>query len=193
MLRSATKSRAETRGQRASVQQLAPLQSPEPPVEEVDVVPGRLTQTQWEDMLRSEATGDVVGEIMEELTGHVLEGCLRKHVHKQLVAFSVSWAKDFLVQALELEFLYRDEGDRPDEASSYGTEDLEPVPPPIDSWAQGCVPVVARPQNVEPESARPPCAAAQLISAPEQHEDRDRDTPADSSREYRCTSSANAP
>lgn len=198
MSQSATKPRVERRPRRTTVQQLAAPQSPGTPEEEeeeVDVVPGRLTQTQWVDVLRSEDADDVVGEMMEEFTAHVLERCLDSHVHKTLVAFSVSWAKDFLVQALELHFMYRDEGDGPEEVSSDVAEDLEPVPPPIDSWAPGCVPVVysntppsttpqqvARPENPEPESVRPPCATAH---APEQHEDTDREPPADSSSTQR--------
>lgn len=60
----------------------------------------------------------------------------------QLVIFSVNWAKEFLIQAMELQFMYRDKGDGPEEIFSEVTEDFEPVPPPIDSWAPGCMPVV---------------------------------------------------
>ncbi|KAK0147283.1 hypothetical protein N1851_013294 [Merluccius polli] len=188
MSRSASKSHAD---KRASVQVASPSQ--DLPVE---VVPGRLTQTQWEDMLRLEDTDDLVGEIMEELVGNVMERCLKTYIHKQLVAFSVSWAKGFLVQALELQFLYRDEGDGPEEASS-DAEDSEPVPSPIDSWAQGCVPVVyvnsppspphttpqevVRMESTEPKSTRPPCAPGQMTRTEPQEKDREMSGPADNS------------
>ncbi|KAJ3604108.1 hypothetical protein NHX12_028849 [Muraenolepis orangiensis] len=189
MSRSATKSRAGTRAHGASVQVASP-QSPlkEPPVE-VEVVPG-LTLTQWDDMLRVEETDDVVGEIMEELMERVMDGCLKSYVEKQAVAYSVSWARDFLVQAVQLEFLYRDEGDGPEEASILA-EDSEPVPPRIDSWAPGCMAVtyinspdkVASLENTEPTSRRRPCTEAQLISPTEQQgQDRGTSGPADNKK-----------
>ncbi|XP_030214177.1 uncharacterized protein C2orf81 homolog isoform X2 [Gadus morhua] len=198
MSRSASKSRADTRGPKAPVQAASP-QSNDPPVEE-DVVPGHLTQTQWEDLLKLEETGENVEEIVEDLMGNVMEKCLKSHIHKQLVAFTVCWAKDFLVEAMELALLYRDPGDGPEEAFSTA-EDSQPVPSPIDSWAQGCVPVVsissppppplpphATPHKAagldkkEPGSPRPPCPEAQLNSSRVQHEKhRERSGPADHS------------
>ena len=82
MSRSASKSRADTRGPKAPVQAASP-QSNDPPVEE-DVVPGHLTQTQWEDLLKLEETGENVEEIVEDLMGNVMEKCLKSHIHKQV-------------------------------------------------------------------------------------------------------------
>lgn len=48
-----------------------------------------------------------------------------------------------------------------------------------------CCEQVETPENPEAESDGPPCATSQLISAPEQHEDTDREPPADSSNTQR--------
>ena len=82
MSRSASKSRTETRGPKASVP-AAPPQSPGPPVEE-GLVPGPLTQTQWQALLRLEETGGPVRAVVEELVGGAMERCLQTHVGQQV-------------------------------------------------------------------------------------------------------------
>ncbi|KAK0149209.1 hypothetical protein N1851_010267 [Merluccius polli] len=121
-----------------------------------------------EDMLRLEDTDDLVGEN---------NGGTRGQCHGALVAFSVSWAKGFLVQALELQFLYRDEGDGPEEASS-DADDSEPVPSPIDSWAQGCGKDGEYRAKIHPA---PPCAPGQMTRTEPQEKDREMSGPADNS------------
>lgn len=59
----------------------------------------------------------------------------------QLVPFAVAWAKDAMVQVIKGQFLMRDEGDGVNVTSDL-QEDTEPPPATIDSWAQGCVPVI---------------------------------------------------
>ena len=82
MTRSGTKSRSDTRGSKVSVQAPSP-QSQEAPRGE-DVVPGRLSQTEWGALLRLEDTAHIVEELVGELMANVMEQCLKTHVRKQV-------------------------------------------------------------------------------------------------------------
>ncbi|XP_047448025.1 uncharacterized protein C2orf81 homolog [Mugil cephalus] len=108
-----------------------------PPVqeEEVEYISPDLTEDQWPDILE---THEVVGEIMEDLMGNVMKGCLKVDIDRQLIRYTTSWVKSFIIQTLERQIFYPDEG--PEDLSK--TEDSEPTPAAPDAWAQGCVPVV---------------------------------------------------
>lgn len=81
MPRSATKSQADKGGRKSSVQVTA---SPTQDLEVEDIIPGRLTQAQWTDMLIQEEADEIVGEIMEELMSKVMEGCLKVYIEGQV-------------------------------------------------------------------------------------------------------------
>lgn len=81
MPRSGAKSQADRQGCKSSVQLSPPLMQDQ---EAQDLIPGRLTQAQWNHMLIQEETDETVGEIMEELMGMVMDGCLMVYVKKQV-------------------------------------------------------------------------------------------------------------
>ncbi|XP_066568037.1 uncharacterized protein C2orf81 homolog [Amia ocellicauda] len=106
-----------------------------------DIVPGRLTESDWVAMLMQEEGEEVVADIVDKLMSRVMEECYRVYLQRQLVPFTVSQAREALLQMVEWRFLVRDEGEGPDSTSSW-EEDEEPQPCSTDSWAQGCVPVL---------------------------------------------------
>ncbi|XP_060927112.1 uncharacterized protein C2orf81 homolog [Limanda limanda] len=147
MPRSVAKSQAG-KSRRMSSVPVTPL-----PTQELEIIPGRLTKTQWNKTLIQEENDEIVGEIMDELMSKVMDGCLQVHVERQLEPFAACWAKNYLTQILEQQIMCPDEGEGPEEASK--TEDSEPMSSLIDSWAQGYVPVViATPRLSHPTSAQ---------------------------------------
>ncbi len=80
MRRSAAKSRGDKSrtdsvpGNAASVQ----------PVESVDIVPGRLTESTWTSMLSQEEGEEVVVDIIAELMEGVMDRCYQVYLQRQV-------------------------------------------------------------------------------------------------------------
>lgn len=81
MPRSGSKSQADRRGRKSSLQVMTP---PTQNLKEEDAVQGCLKKDQLKDRLAQEEAEEAAREIMEELLSKVMEGCLRVYI-KQLV------------------------------------------------------------------------------------------------------------
>ncbi|KAG5841088.1 hypothetical protein ANANG_G00195890 [Anguilla anguilla] len=145
-----TTPKSRTRRGRASASP-APVPAPSPATG--DVVPGRLTKSQWLTMVTGEEGEEAVAEILDELMSRVMEKCYSVYLYRQLIPFTVSRARDTLVRVLEWQFLMQDRGEGQDGAPLWA-EDAEPQPGVTDSWAEGSVPVYS-------SSPAPPTSTAQ--------------------------------
>ncbi|XP_073418903.1 uncharacterized protein C2orf81 homolog isoform X1 [Dendrobates tinctorius] len=125
---------SKSRGDKSRTVTVAPL----PPVT-VDIIPGRFTEDDWMSMVTAEDGEHVVGDIVDSLISHVMEECLTVYLQQQVIPYTVSQARDAMLQIVQWTFVPRDEGNnKPDTESTWQEE---PQPCPHDSWAQGCIPV----------------------------------------------------
>ncbi|XP_068799031.1 uncharacterized protein C2orf81 homolog [Struthio camelus] len=158
-------SRERTAGSRSRAEKSRPLTVAAP---QVEIVPGRLTETEWLSLVAAEEGEDEAGDIFAGFWDHVMDECYKVYLARQCVPFTINQAKDAILQITEWRFLLRDEGEPNVEKDATWQEDEEPEPLITDSWAQGSVPVVQEhllPSSEETEERRrfgPFCAAALL-------------------------------
>ncbi|XP_007562656.1 uncharacterized protein C2orf81 homolog [Poecilia formosa] len=122
---------------------------PVPEQEEEVVNPSQVSRPQWTEMLSH--ADEIVGDIMDDLQGLVMDGCYKSYIEKQLVPYSLSWVKNYLTETVECQILCLDQGEEPEELAS--TEDLEPLSTIPDCWAQGCVPTIHTDVGSDQESS----------------------------------------
>ncbi|XP_061408941.1 uncharacterized protein C2orf81 homolog [Lethenteron reissneri] len=132
-----TRSRTE-KGRSTAV---PPPVAPAPVVVSNDIIAGRLTEAEWLTMLDLEDGEMYVRDLLEELLECTMEECHKIYIQRQLIPFTVSQAKEALLNVIECRFLARDEGQLSVECDPSWQEDLEPQPCSIDTWAQGSVPI----------------------------------------------------
>lgn len=120
------------------------------PTVSTDVVPGRMSASEWGKICSTDDSDEFIGSIVEDILEITLDKCYEKYILKQLIPFTVYKAKDELLSLIEWRFLSHDIGEENIQVSHSWAEDAEPDPGIIDSWAQGSVPIIVKRQP-EPE------------------------------------------
>nr|XP_060635471.1 uncharacterized protein C2orf81 homolog [Anolis sagrei ordinatus] len=115
---------------------------PTVPVPQVEIVPGRLSESDWVSMLSFEEAEDSVGDLLSVMLDQVMEECYKVYLQRQCIPYVINQAREAMIQIIEWRFLVRDEGEADVPTDSAWQEDEEPVPGITDCWAQGSVPVV---------------------------------------------------
>ncbi|XP_075436553.1 uncharacterized protein C2orf81 homolog [Ascaphus truei] len=108
----------------------------------VDIVPGQFTEDDWMLMVNVVEGDYAVGEIVEILLSCVMDECYKVYLARQRIPYTISQARDAMVQIIEGRFLARDEGEADVVTDISWQEEEEPQTCTTDSCAQGCVPII---------------------------------------------------
>ncbi|XP_073906139.1 uncharacterized protein C2orf81 homolog isoform X2 [Castor canadensis] len=120
---------------------------PTVPVPQVDIVPGRLNEAEWIALTALEEGEDVVGDILADLLTRVLDSAFKVYLTQQCIPFTISQAREAMLQITEWRFLARDAGESAVAKDHTWGEDKEPLACTTDTWAQGSVPVLHAPAS----------------------------------------------
>lgn len=144
---------------------------PVPPVN-TDVIPGRFTETDWGTLLDKEEGEDFSVDIVGDIVNSALHIIYENYIQRQLYPYTVTQARDAILQIIEWQFLARDEGEETPEDNFTWQEEEEPQPSVPDAWAQGSVPRQPPPPLSPPASeADTDVTSVSRISEPEILED----------------------
>ncbi|NP_001231805.1 uncharacterized protein C2orf81 homolog [Sus scrofa] len=131
------------------------VRPPTVPVPQVDIVPGRLTEAEWMALSVLEEGEEVVGDILADLLARVMDSAFKVYLTQQCIPFTISQAREAMLQITEWRFLARDEGETVVAEDPTWGEDEEPSACTTDAWAQGSVPVLHAPTSVGLEETFP--------------------------------------
>nr|KAF6429021.1 hypothetical protein HJG59_001860 [Molossus molossus] len=117
-------------------------------VPQVDIIPGRLTEAEWMAFTALEEGEEVVGDILDDLLARVMDSAFKVYLTQQCIPFTISQAREAMLQVIEWRFLARDEGESAVAEDPTWGEDEEPLACTTDAWAQGSVPVLHAPVSM---------------------------------------------
>lgn len=110
------------------------------PVHVHEIVPGKFTDHDWNVMCERDSSDEFVMDIMDELIEGTMKAIHNKYIDSQLLPFTITQARDAIIEIIEWQFLAKDEGEVTIQSDLGWAEDEEPEPAVTDCWAQGSVP-----------------------------------------------------
>lgn len=126
--------------------------APQTPVTATEIVPGKFNESDWNIMVDRDNAEEFIFDIVDEILGNTMEAIYKLYIERQLLPFTITLAKDAILQIIEWRFLARDEGEE-GFIESYWIHDEEPDAAVTDCWAQGSVPKteIALPTPIQEE------------------------------------------
>ncbi|KAK3538547.1 hypothetical protein QTP86_006712 [Hemibagrus guttatus] len=123
---------SKPRGEKGRVTSAQPPPSTQAEDVEDSVDPGFLAKSEFLTMIAQEEGEEIVADILDELMTHVLEKCYEVYLKKQIIPFTVAWAKNTMFQLAKWQHLMRDEAGStiipiPKKPKITGLNDYRPV------------------------------------------------------------------
>lgn len=139
---------------------------PSTPVVAHEIVPGKFNENDWNIMLERDAAEDFVLDYLDEIMFTTMDTIHKRYIERQMLPFTITQAKDAILQIIEWRFLARDEGEK-NMADSSWIQDEEPEAAVTDCWAQGSVPKtdVPAPSPISEEPEEEEVAAEEVQKA----------------------------
>lgn len=113
--------------------------APQTPVTATEIVPGKFNEGDWNLMVERDNAEEFVFDIVDEVISSTMDQIYRLYIDRQLLPFTITQAKDAILQIIDWQFLARDEGEEGMVESGW-VQDEEPEAAVTDCWAQGSVP-----------------------------------------------------
>lgn len=105
-----------------------------------DIVTGKYNEHDWTVMLDHDDGDEGTGDLVQDIVNSALDIIYANYIEKQLLPYTITQAKDAILQIVEWQFLSRDEGETEAHTQEGWQSDEEPIPAVTDCWAQGSVP-----------------------------------------------------
>eukprot|EP00128_Syssomonas_multiformis_P012814 Colp12_sorted_trinity150504_noHs@26647 len=102
------------------------------------VIPGRLTEGEWQTLVENEDGEAFIQDLVEEIYDISQKVIYQRYIESQVMPYTIERAKETLLYIIEWQFLPRDDPNIPNLET--WRPDLEPDPAVTDSWARGAVP-----------------------------------------------------
>eukprot|EP00045_Choanoeca_perplexa_P011090 m.115960 g.115960 ORF g.115960 m.115960 type:complete len:273 (+) comp15510_c0_seq1:100-918(+) len=103
--------------------------------------PGGIDAASWRQLSDTAGTQDVIAETINQVLSNVNSIILELEIDRTVKTSVVAEAVDAVRQVLEVNYLFKDPGES-DLTDSCWQPDDECLPPPIDSWAPGAMPII---------------------------------------------------
>lgn len=108
------------------------------------LIPGtKITEGEWNELIAVDDGVETVYELVDDVVCRASDIIFEHYIEREIFPYAVQAAKKSILKTMALEFVARDEGEKNTDTDPLWLPDEPPVPPPIDSWACGMIPLAS--------------------------------------------------